>query len=110
MGHAGRVAAAEARRVRLLYSRDAIADLDRLRAFIAAHDPTAAARIVETRIERTARLADFPAMGRRLDESPKVLDIREFAFGDHVVRYLTTAETVIVLRVWHHLESRGPLG
>jgi plasmid stabilization system protein ParE len=92
--------------VRLLYSQDAIADLDRLRAFIAEHDPAAARRIVDGLIERIQRLSEFPGMGRTLDGTPKTLGVREFTFGGHVVRYMTTREALVVLRLWHHLESR----
>lgn len=91
--------------MRLVYSADAIADLDRLRRFIAEHDPAAALRIVDALIDRIERLADHPAMGRLLDDSPALLAVREFAFGDHVVRYMLASKALVVLRVWHHRED-----
>jgi plasmid stabilization system protein ParE len=92
--------------VKLLYSREAIADLDRLRAFIAEHDPSVAQRIVDGLIERLQRLSEFPGMGRTLEGTPKTLDIREFTFGSYAVRYVTPREALVVLRLWHRLESR----
>lgn len=91
--------------MRLLYSAAAIADLGRLRAFIAEHDPAASLRIVNALIERIESLSHFPAMGRVLDEAPKALAVREFAFGAYAVRYMATTEALVVLRIWHHREE-----
>jgi len=92
--------------VKLLYSTAATADLDRLRAFIAEHDPAAALRIVEGLIARVERLADFPEMGRSVESTPDVLRVREFAFDAYLVRYMVSTESLIVLRVLHHREDR----
>ncbi len=92
--------------MKLLYSAAAIADLDRLRVFIAEHDPAAALRIVDALIARIERLADFPDMGRRVADAPDALAIRDFVFGPYVVRYTLTAHALMILRLWHHLESR----
>ena len=92
--------------MKLVYSRDAIADLVRLRAFIAEKNPGAAARIGNDIVERVNRLRTFPAAGRTVTHAPKPLSIRDIVFGNYVVRYSVHAGAIIVLRVWHHLEDR----
>ena len=47
----------------LVYSQEAIADLKRLRDFIADNDPTAAARIAADLVTRIDSLCAFPEMG-----------------------------------------------
>lgn len=93
--------------MRLLYSTGATADLRRLQAFIAQHDPAAAQRVVDALIARIEGLTDFPAMGRMVESAPALLHVREFVFDDHVVRYMASAETLVVLRIWHYREDRG---
>ncbi|MCE7032760.1 type II toxin-antitoxin system RelE/ParE family toxin [Lysobacter sp. GX 14042] len=92
--------------MRLTYSKDAVADLTRLRRFIAVHDPTAAARVAGDLTARVERLSASPFMGRRVEGFPPPAEIRDFSFGDYVVRYLVRKDFVVILRVWHHHESR----
>lgn len=92
--------------MRLLYSTGATADLQRLKAFVAEHDPAAALRIVNELIARIERLADFPSMGRDVEAAPAALCVREFAFDRYIVRYMISADALLVLRIWHHREER----
>lgn len=52
--------------MRLIYSAEAVADLVRLRDFIAEKDPIAAARTAENLIARMENLCRFPLMGNKL--------------------------------------------
>lgn len=92
--------------MKLVYSREAVGDLERLRAFIAAKDPGAAARVARDLLQRIGNLRQFPLMGVPMatDFEPKVL--RDMIFGAYIVRYAAQPETIIILRVWHHLEQR----
>lgn len=90
----------------LVYSADAVADLVRLRAFIAEHDPSAATRIAAGLIARIEQLQTFPGMGRAVPEAPTPESIRDFVFGKYVVRYCIRDRALIVLRIWHHFENR----
>ena len=87
---------------------EALADLQRLHAFIAAHSEPAAARAIDTLIAAAERLAEFPGQGRRWDPDP---DFREWpvSFGarGYVIRYRTHGDDVIIVRVWHGLEDRS---
>ena len=96
--------------MKLVYTDEAIDDLKRLRAFIAAHNPTAAARIAKELLERIGRLAEFPRMGTRVEIAPQPDTIRDIVFGNYIVRYSIHPSTVIILRIWHGLEGeRSPL-
>lgn len=90
----------------LVYSQDAIADLARLRAFIAEHDPGAAQRIAQELLERLRLTPRFPEMGRPVDMAPVRGTLRDMIFGNYIVRYSIHRNTIIVLKVWHHFEER----
>jgi plasmid stabilization system protein ParE len=91
--------------VKLVYSQDAVADLARLRDFIANNDPTAAARIAADLISRINGLCVFPEMGRSVSQAPEPDSIRDFIFGEYVVRYTVHSSALVILRIWHHHES-----
>jgi plasmid stabilization system protein ParE len=91
--------------VNLVYSQEAIADLTRLRDFIADNDPTAAARISADLVTRVDSLCAFPEMGRSVSQAPTPDSIRDFSFGKSVVRYTVHGTALVILRIWHHHES-----
>ena len=91
--------------MKLVYSQDAVADLARLRDFIANNDPTAAARIAADLVSRINGLCAFPEMGRSVTQAPEPDSIRDFIFGKYVVRYTVHGSALIILRIWHHYES-----
>ena len=92
--------------MKIRYSEEAIGDLQRLRSFIAEHNPSAAARIGAELAERIEMLADFPAMGQAVEAAPQPDTIRDMIFGNYVVRYLPSKSAIIILRIWHHFEER----
>ena len=92
--------------MRLTYSQEAVTDLVRLRAFISDHDPSAAARIAADLITRIDHLYQFPEMGRSVAEAPQPDTVRDFTFDKYVVRYTAHDSALVILRIWHHFESR----
>lgn len=95
--------------MKLVYSEEAVRDLVRLRTFIEEKDPSAASRIAAELVVRMEHLCLFPQMGRGVGEAEAMdpVALRDMVFGDYVVRYLPRTEVIIVLRIWHHYESRG---
>lgn len=91
----------------LIYSVEALADLARVRAFIARENPAAAGRIAASLVERIDNLLTFPEMGVAVAEAPDPDAIRDLFVDSYVVRYAIHAGTVFVLRVWHGREDRG---
>lgn len=92
--------------MRLAYSENAVADLVRLREFIAEKDPLAAARVAGELLSRIENLCLFPDMGRAVELAPSPKAIRDAVFGKYVIRYSAHTETVVILRIWHHNEDR----
>jgi plasmid stabilization system protein ParE len=93
--------------MKLVYSEEAVADLVRLRAFIAEKDPPAAARVATELMARIENLRLFPTMGRPVESAPDPQAIRDAIFGKYVIRYTTHSEAVVILRIWYHYENRA---
>ncbi|MBK8067531.1 MAG: type II toxin-antitoxin system RelE/ParE family toxin [Rhodanobacteraceae bacterium] len=93
--------------MRLIYTEDALADLTRLRAFIAEKNPEAARRIGAELANRIESIRTFPRMGWSVGKAPDPEVIRDFAFGKYVVRYAVHANSIAILRIWHHFEERS---
>lgn len=92
--------------MRLVYSEEAVSDLVRLRAFIAEKDPSAAARVAAELITRVENIRLFPELGRSVALAPEPNVVRDAVFGKYIVRYAAHAEAIVILRIWHHYESR----
>ena len=90
----------------LVYTAEAIADLTRLRAFIAERDPAAASRVSEPLVAHVENLRLFPHIGRPVTLAPDPKSIRDAVFGKYVIRYSVHSQTVVVLRIWRHYENR----
>ena len=90
----------------LVLSEAAAADLTRLRAFLDEKNPDAAERAVDTLISALDSLTALSNRGR----PSGIPGVRELIvpFGQvpYIVRYATTKDMVVVLRVWHGRESR----
>lgn len=91
--------------MKLVYTDEAIEDLKRLREFIAAHNPSAAARIATELVGKIELLPDFPRMGAPVEIAPVPDSIRDMVFGKYIVRYSLHAHVIIILRIWHSLEG-----
>lgn len=94
--------------MKLTYSPEAIQDLVRLREFIAQNNPSAANRMASELVTRIEHLCAFPEIGRAIEQKlPKSQSsIRDFNFSNYVVRYLSHADSLTILRIWHHYENR----
>jgi plasmid stabilization system protein ParE len=92
--------------LKLVYSAQAVADLVRLRTFIAEIDPSAAARVAAELISRIENIRRFPEIGRDLALAPEPHAVREVIFGKYIARYSVHAAAIVILRIWHHYENR----
>ncbi len=90
----------------LIYTQEAIADLQRLREFIAEKNPSSAQRIARELIHRIRQLEQMPMMGKPVTSAPDPEVIREMVFGNYTVRYASHSNTIAILRIWHHYENR----
>jgi toxin ParE1/3/4 len=94
--------------VKLIVSPEALADLDRLRAFLDEKNEAAAKRAIAVLIQAIESLGTFPDRGRPVG----LPDMRElivpFGRSAYVLRYLHQArsEEIVILRIWHGREER----
>uniref|UniRef100_Q3AT17 Plasmid stabilization system n=1 Tax=Chlorobium chlorochromatii (strain CaD3) TaxID=340177 RepID=Q3AT17_CHLCH len=89
----------------VVYSAEAVDDLVRLREFIAVHNPQAAHRISNELVSRIEQLCAFPEMGKQIPQFPTP-SIRDFIFGNYIVRYAIHSDAITILKIWHHYENR----
>jgi len=92
--------------IQLIYTQEAIADLQRLRDFIAENNPSSAQRIAQELLGRIGQLQQMPMMGRQVSSAPDPEIIRDMVFSNYTVRYAIHGNTLAILRVWHHYENR----
>jgi plasmid stabilization system protein ParE len=94
--------------VKLIVSRAAVADIERLRVFLEDRNRAAAERAVVILTCAIQSLDNLPERGRPSGK-PGIRElIVPFGQSAYVVRYAhrADAEEVIVLRIWHGREER----
>jgi plasmid stabilization system protein ParE len=94
--------------VKLVVSRAAVADLARLREFLADKSPTAAQRAVSTIVQAIDSLATYPDRAR-LSGVEGLRDlIIPFGGSGYIVRFAVDPhrQEVLIMRLWHGREAR----
>jgi plasmid stabilization system protein ParE len=92
----------------IIFSPDALTDVERLRAFLDQTNPGAARRAMLAILMAIERLQEFPDLGMTTGD----VDIRQivirFGSSGYIVRYAASAETgdILVTRIWHGREAR----
>lgn len=91
---------------RVRWLPEALADIQRLHAFLKDHDQGAAGRAAAAILEGSRTLAAHPRSGRPMDAERREW-IVPFGVGAYVLRYRLTPEgDPVVIRVWHSRERR----
>ncbi len=92
---------------RLIWSRSALADVDRLHAFLAPKSPAAAARAVKAIREGVALLSSHPQAGRAVEDMEP--EFREWPIGfgasGYMALYRYDGDDVVLLAVRHAREA-----
>jgi toxin ParE1/3/4 len=92
----------------ILFSSEALSDIDRVRNFLEARNPDAAVRAMRAIWRALERVEDFPEMGQPTkDRSIRQIIVR-FGQRGYVVRYriLPADGTIFITRIWHSRERR----
>ena len=92
----------------IVFTPDALADVERLRAFLDQANPGAAKRAVAAILMAIERLQEFPDLGMpTVDPEIRQIVIR-FGASGYIARYAVLAETgdIVVTRIWHGREAR----
>lgn len=92
--------------MKLIYSELAVKDLTRLRSFIAEHDALSASKVTGQLINKMQALVEFPRMGVPVANAPDPETLRDLILDNYVIRYTLYAESVAILKIWHHRENR----
>jgi plasmid stabilization system protein ParE len=92
----------------ILLSRDAVEDVERLRAFLDHANPDAAKRALTMIWAAIEKLPDFPALGMPTDDPEIRQIVIRFGASGYIVRYVVLPETadILVTRIWHGREAR----
>jgi plasmid stabilization system protein ParE len=90
----------------VVYSRNAISNLDRLHRFLSEKNPQAAARAIMTILDRLGTLSRFPRVGRVDPERPDTRELfMPLGAAGYVARYRVTDDVVTVMAVRHMREA-----
>jgi plasmid stabilization system protein ParE len=92
---------------RLIWSPQALLDVQRLYRFLAIKNTDAAQRAVQALRQSVRVLGQQPGIGRPIEDMP--VEFREWVidFGDsgYVARYRVDAEAIVILAVRHQKEA-----
>ena len=93
---------------KIIFSPQAIADLEEVVRFIAKDDPAAAVRIGNALIDRVEILENFPLLGAQYPKRPGV---RKLVSRPYLIFYRPRLEenSVDILRYWHGAQREPDL-
>ena len=96
--------------MRLFYTPEAIADLQRLHDFVAEKHPLAARKIAIEIQDAAGRLKAFPRIGLPVSRADDPDLLRDLYIGHYTLRYLLSPpRSIHVLRIWHNKEVERDL-
>ena len=92
----------------IVFSPDAVADVERLRTFLDQVNPEAARRAMAVILNAIERLQEFPELGMPTTDADIRQIVVRFGTSGYIVRYTVTTPTadIFVTRIWHGREAR----
>ena len=90
--------------MKLVFTDDAVDDLELLHKFIAYRNKPAARRVTKALKDKIKRLKKFPFTGRKV-ETIELGEILDLITDLHVVRYMVTPGKIYILRIRHQRED-----
>jgi plasmid stabilization system protein ParE len=87
----------------------ALADIERLHAFLKDKNPDAAARAVAAILKGANLLKSSPRIGRPMPDGTGRREwLITFGAGTYVLRYMIEDDEIpVIIRVWHNREDRN---
>lgn len=86
---------------------EALEDVIRLRSFLEDKSLEAANRAAIVIRNGAKTLANFPAIGKPMNEGTGRRELLlPFGAGNYVLRYIIEREIIVIIRVWHSKENR----
>lgn len=90
--------------MRIIWTDDAVENVEAIFAYVSVFNPTAAYGLVRRLVEVADSLADFPNRGRDAGGGRREMT----TVWPYVLRYRVTEDAVIVLRVRHGARDEEP--
>ncbi len=92
----------------ILFSPDAVDDVERLRAFLDQSSPDAAQRALASIWTAIERLQEFPDLGMPTEDADIRQIVVRFGSSGYIVRYaaLPADGNILITRIWHGREAR----
>jgi plasmid stabilization system protein ParE len=92
----------------ILFSPDAVEDVQRLRTFLDQKNPGAARRALTVIWTAIERLQEFPHLGMLTEDADIRQIVVRFGSSGYVVRYavLSEEDNILITRIWHGREAR----
>jgi len=92
----------------ILFSPDAVEDVERLRNFLDRENPDAARRALEVIWTAIDRLQEFPDLGAATGDADIRQIVVRFGASGYIVRYsaLPGESNILITRIWHGREAR----
>ncbi len=92
----------------ILFSPDAVSDVERVREFLHVNNPEAAKRALRRIIAALEMVQEIPEIGRPTEDADIRQIVIRFGVAGYIVRYTILSESgdVLVLRLWHGREAR----
>ena len=91
----------------ILFSSEAVSDIERVREFLYIKNPDAAARAIGAIWAALERVEHFPEIGKPIKNGSIRQIIVRFGQRGYVVRYrIQPNDVIFVTRIWHGLEAR----
>jgi toxin ParE1/3/4 len=92
----------------IVFSPDALADVERLRTFLDRANPGAARRAVAVILNAIERLQEFPELGMPTGDADIRQIVVRFGSSGYIVRYTVMKATtdIFITRIWHGREAR----
>ncbi len=91
--------------MKIIWTRHALGDLDRLHAFLQPVSPQAAMVLFQKLTAAPELLLTQPRLGAPLAEF-KPRDVRRWLVGNCELRYELVDDAIWILRLWHSREDR----
>jgi len=91
----------------ILFSSEAVSDIERIREFLYVKNPEAAARAVRSIWAALERVEHFPKIGKPIAVGGIRQIIVRFGRRGYIVRYrIWPNDVIFVTRIWHSREAR----
>ena len=87
----------------VLWTEEAVVNLEAIAEYISAFNPAAAERLAQRLIELADSLAEFSDRGREAGDGKREMTI----VWPYVLRYRTEEDRVIILRIRHGAQQEG---